>query len=161
MNLLWRWKMIEMLYIDVEQQPVGNKCLYKNAVKNNLQIMLWAWLAESLNILKGFFYPSMTPQTAHSDTKCYNQRTQKGSGSSCLWRILIPYYAFSYFEVLGVAMMGVHIKQYQRFYELKVEEITYAGSVHSVMWLTRGLKTLSLGLPKNTPDNHTYDPVSP
>lgn len=69
MNLPWLWKMIEMLYIDVEQQPVGNECLYESTIKNNLQIMLWAWLAESLNILKGSFNPlSMTQQAVHSDT---------------------------------------------------------------------------------------------
>ena len=29
MNLPWCWKMIEMLYIDIEQQPVDNECSWK------------------------------------------------------------------------------------------------------------------------------------
>lgn len=40
MNPPWCWEMIEVLYIDVEQQPDGDECLYGNAVKNNHQIML-------------------------------------------------------------------------------------------------------------------------
>lgn len=42
MNIWCHWELIEMLYIDVEQQPVGNVCSEENSVKNNLQITLRA-----------------------------------------------------------------------------------------------------------------------